>query len=292
MPGVVLPQGADSAQFLKEAGKIQIVEAAQLSDYTVIPAPAMHLQPDVASATKVPWIDANGWMFIRGTKKGFYKTIPAGSGPLATVEGFAYGAETTVAPDTKDLSEVAKVLKFLSKVPERPGFATMANVGVIDDGSPLTGEVMKLLNRRNLLFKAVSQPDSTLQVNMKLGSAEFPKKEAANPYELAQKVRQKITDDKRLLRIYNSGLVIGYLTGDAKNARLHLIQYGGRSAREIRIRVGGTYAAAKGYIYGSEAKLQDFVARDGGTEFTIPEMSLYTVVDLSESGSASWITGR
>ena len=120
----------------------------------------------------------------------------------------------------------------------------MVNIGVVDDASPLLDEVLNLLTRRNLLYKVVPAPDRTLDLNVQLGTPDFPAEAAANPYEFAARVRAKLGDDKRLVRLYGTSTVIARLTGDTKRARLFLLSFSSRrqqdaGAQAIRVRVSG-----------------------------------------------------
>ena len=90
----------------------------------------------------------------------------------------------------------------------------MVNIGVVDSPSPLMDEVLNLLTRRNLLYKVVPAPDRTLDLTVQLGTPDFPAEAAANPYEFAARVRAKLGDDKRLVRLYGTSTVIARLTGD------------------------------------------------------------------------------
>jgi hypothetical protein len=64
---------------------------------------------------------------------------------------------------------------------------------------------------------------------------------------------------------------------------VHLINYGGGKVEGLRVSVRGTYAhgmlAANGV---KNAKLVDYSTADDGTEFTIPEMDVYAMVDLKK----------
>src|SRR5260370_35648143 len=103
---------------------------------------------------------------------------------------------------------------------EAVSLPVQANIGFLDDGSPEAGEVMNLFTRRNLLFRIVPAPDAHLDLNVRLGAPDYPRAAAANPSEFASMVRRKLTDEKRLLRIYGSDFGIGRLTGDRAQTRL------------------------------------------------------------------------
>ena len=172
------------------------------------------------------------------------------------------------------------MLAFLATVPavELPAVSDFA---VVDDGSAVTGEVMNLLARRNLLFQAVQAPSSRFPINIRIGSPEYPRTEPADPSAFAQKIRRQLTDDLRALRIYGSEVVLCRLTADAGRARLHLINYGGREIRGLRIRIRGRYADGEVHVAGAgRLALEDRVVADDATEFTIPRISTYAVVDL------------
>ena len=118
----------------------------------------------------------------------------------------------------------------------------LVNIGVVDDGSPAMGEVLNLLTRQNLLYKVVKEPGPGFDVNVQLGTPDFPAEAAANPYEFAARVRAKLGDDKRFVRLYGTSTVIARLTGDPKHARLYLLSFGSRrqenaGSQAIRVRV-------------------------------------------------------
>ena len=173
------------------------------------------------------------------------------------------------------------MLKFLEALPA-VDLPPIADFGVVDDGSPITGEVMNLLARRNLLYQVVKAPSTRFRLNIVIGSREYPAADAADPSAFALKIRRQLTDEQRSLRIYGSEVVIARLTGDAGRIRLHLINYGGRDIEGLRVRVRGGYRAGDAYIQGTgRAPLQDHVVADEATEFTLPRIGVYAVIDLT-----------
>jgi hypothetical protein len=139
---------------------------------------------------------------------------------------------------------------------------------------------MNLLARRNLLFQVVQAP-SGFRINIAVGSAAYPRAEASDPSAFALKIRRQLTDEERSLRVYGSEVVIGRLTGDAQRVRLHLINYGGREIEGLRVRLRGAYRGGEAYVAGAgRLALQDHVVADGVTEFSIPRIATYAVVDL------------
>jgi hypothetical protein len=180
-----------------------------------------------------------------------------------------------------DLTEAGAMYGFIKNLAGE-NYPPIADIGVIDDQSPETGEVMNLLMRRNLLFKIIPAPAPELRVNIKLGSKEYPKAEAANPSEFAQKIRQRLGDENRGLRVYGSETVICRLTGDGARARLHLLNYGGREADGLRLRVRGNYNHVDARAFGiGQVEPEDLVKDETSIEFSVSRVGIYTVIDLS-----------
>jgi hypothetical protein len=296
LPWLYWDQAPDTAPALKEAGierfyapaekaplwkntgfEVIALSAADFDKLEKIPAPRVQYRMNVASATRIPWIDANGWRLQRASGRRFYCDAPAAAAAMAAAEAFSYGADALIRTDRDGLGPFARMLKFAHQLGAGPP-GTPANMGVIDDGSAEAGEVMNLLARHNLLFRVVRAPDPKLDVNVQLGA------DAANPALFAQRVRQRVTDEKRLLRIYGSDVVLGHLTGDASRVRLYLLNYGGRPVHGLRIRILGNYPKATLAAFDlPAAQLQDLAAASDATEFTVPEMNLLAVIDLTSS---------
>jgi hypothetical protein len=262
----------------KKQGVTALPESS-LKEYTTVPPPKTQMRNDVAAATSVPWVDANGWRYNRGQQRAFYSSLPPGSAGLAAAEAHAYGVDAVLAPDAADLPALRSMLAFLAKAGDQR-LPVMANIGVVDDGSPALGEVLNLLGRRNLTYRVVKDKAPHLDLLVRLGSKDFPAEAAANPNDFAARVREKLTDDKRLLRVYGSYTVIGHLTGDASKGRLYLLNYGRNPARDVHFRVLGSYSRVR-VLDSADPKLQhsDFSLHRGGTEFTIPVIQTYTIID-------------
>ena len=259
---------------------------SETSGFQEVPSPGVRYLPNVARATNVPWIDSNGWRYARGLRKANYANVPAGSAALATAEAFVFSIDAIVDPDPKDVDDLGAMLRFISSQ-EAPPMPELVNIGVVDDGSPVMGEVLNLLTRRNLLFKVVKKPDPGLDLNVQPGTSDFPSEAAANPYEFAARVRAKLGDDKRLVRLYGTNTVIARLTGDAKRARLYLLAFGGRrqetaDPQALRVRLVGRYRPLKfsGYGVANEATLGDLRNPGNTTEFWVPDFRICAVIDL------------
>ncbi len=295
LPGLYWEQGPETAPQLKAAGVECIAvpmakaeawkragfcaTAADLSSYEKLAQRGVEYRPDVASASRAPWVISNGWRLLRSGGKPVYYDAAEGRAPLCVAEAFAYGATALVRAVPAELSAAGAMLSFLKRM-DAAGMEPRANIGFIDDGSPAAGEVMNLLIRRNLLFRIVPAPDPSLDLNVRLGTPEYPRGAAANPSEFAATIRRKVTDDKRLLRVYGSEVVVARLTADKSRARVQLLNYSGKTIEGLRVRVLGVYKSAT--ISASEAvpDLSDFSAADGATEFSVPALGPYAIVDL------------
>ncbi len=299
LPALYWPQGVESAPALRQAGIERLcvppesAEAWRQAGFTVtavspvdlvarekLSPPGIAGRADVASPTRSPWVFASGWRFLRNPAGRYFYDLPAGKAALAAAEAFAYGADAVLKIDAADLESFGRMLAFLAQLPaaDLPGIADLA---VVDDGSPLVGEVMNLLVRRNLLFRAVTAPSPQFRLNVRLGTPEYPQKEAADPSAFALKIRRQLTDEQRGLRVYGSEVVIGRLTGEPERARLHLLNYGGRELDGLRVRVRGAWAEGEALVAGrSRAPLDDYTVSEGATEFSLSGVPAYAVIEL------------
>lgn len=299
LPGLYWDQGPETAAVLQRAGIEQIfvpparqqawqgqpgidVQAADLEQATKLAEPGVQFRMNRASATRSPWITANGWEILRSPSALFYYEAKGGAAEVAAAEAFAHGARALISTDEAGLEPLGRMLRFLRGL-EQPELKPLADIGVIDDGSVESGELMNMLARGNLLFRIVDAPDPKLKLNVKLGTPEYPAAQAAEPHVLAAKVRANLTDEKRSLRIYGSNVVVARAMGDADRLRLHFLNYPGaaRPVNGIRVRVLGRYSQQKIAANGVEApRLTDVRVSEDSTEFTLPEMKVYAVVDL------------
>ena len=268
----------------KQAGlDASALTAAERSERVMLKPPGIAARGDWASATRRPWIDANGWRYQRQPQARYFETAPAGVAALAAAEAFAHGADLVLAIDAGDLESFGQALGFLRALPEGPP-AGLADLAVVDDGSFAAGELMNLLGRRNLLFRPVPRATSELPLTVELGSKAYPKAEAANPDALALKIRRQLTDERRSLRLFGSEVVLARLTGDAGRRRLHLLNYGRRSIEGLRIRLRGRWTPGDAHVlqHGRQP-VEALLVQDDATEFSLPVLGVYAVVDLVAS---------
>src|SRR5262249_42035973 len=168
-----------------------------------VPIPGITARAGVASPTRSPWIDANGWRFMRSPAKKYVYDVPIGKAALAAAEAFAYGADAVLKINPPDLAALGEMMTFFTSLPAED-LPLLADFAVVDDGSAAAGEVMNLLARRNLLFEVAHAPSPRFSINITLGSADYPRQEAADPSAFALKIRRRLTDDRRTLRVYGS----------------------------------------------------------------------------------------
>jgi hypothetical protein len=299
LPMIFWDQGPETAVSLKQNGIEQVlvpaerlqawkatglvvrgITTAEWGALEEASAPGVDRQVQVASATRSPYLIANGWRFIRNRSAKYRYSLPAGKTALAAAESYAYGADAALHIETADLEPAGKMLAFLRALPvaNLPGVSDLA---VVDDQHPLVGEVMNLLARRNLLFATATAPDPRYPINIRIGSKEYSEAEASDPSAFALKIRRLLTDERRSVRIYGSETVLCRLTGDDTRIRLHLLNYRGGKVDGLRIRLRGAFrkGLARGDQIG-EIPLENFAVSNGATEFSILAMNLYAVVDL------------
>ncbi len=299
LPLLYWSQGIETAPQIKQAGIEQFavppekVDAWRNAGFKVIAMPRNELEGrerlltpgiqrkyNVASPTRAPWVDANGWRFLRQPAGQYLYDLSAGRAALAAAESFVYNADAVVRIEPADLAEFGQMLAFLRSLPadELP---PIADLTLIDTGSVAAGEVMNLLLRRNLLFQLEKFPSSLYRLNIKLGTREYPEADAADPSAFAQKIRRQLGDENRSLRIYGSEVVIGRLLSDSTKLRLHLLNYGGREIEGLRVRLRGRFANGTAMVAGvGRASLQEFLVANGATEFTLPKMASYALIEL------------
>jgi hypothetical protein len=299
LPALFWDGAADTAPALRDAGIHRILvpavrlaawksvediaaEAVDLEGAVRLLAPTVNYRIDEAAATRAPWLVANGWRFIRRPQGRFYYDVTGKSAALAAAEAFCYGADAMIRTDAAGLKPLAEMLGFLRTIAGEP-LPPVADIGYIDDGSPASGEVMNLLVRDNLLFRLVASPDRRLKLNVQLGTREYSLEDAQNPGTVAHAVRFNLTDEKRSVRIYGSPVVVARLTASGGHARLHLLNYAGanRKVDGIRVRVLGQYPKHRLWLAdGAGVELLDYSVEPDATEFTLPELKTYAVVDL------------
>ena len=321
LPGLFWDGPADTtAAALREAGIKQIqVPAARLAEWKNVPdmavevadlqravkllAPTVNYRMDQASASRAPWLMSNGWKFLRQSQGRFYYDVTGKTSAIAAAEAFCFGANASanaggnagagvggnaganvmVRTDAAGLKPLAEMLEFLGSVNAEP-LPLIADIGFIDDGSGVSGEVMNMMVRDNLLFEIVAKPDPRLKLTVRLGAKEYPLADAKNPGRVAQTIRGNLTDEKRSVRIYGSPVVVARLTGSGGKVRLQLLNYTGatRNVDGIRVRVLGQFPKHQLAAAGSPGlELVDYNVEADATEFTLPQLKTFAVIDLS-----------
>ena len=265
---------------------LALAAPADAPAFTDVPAPSLQNSPNTtgyAQVTLAPWVESNGWRFQRSVTRANYKTLPRGAAGLAAAEAFAFSVDAILNPDAADIQELGNILRFLKPL-AKPAMTVLANFAVVDDESPAMGEFLNMLTRRNLLYVVASRtrPVRDYGLMVRLGTPDFPNDTATNPSDLAARVREKIGDDNRWVRVYGSTTVIAHLTGDATGARLVLLSYSrNRMQQDVRIRLLGKWKNPSLNAYGAAgAKLVDVQQLDKAMEFGIATFNTIAIVDL------------
>ncbi|HEU0124417.1 MAG TPA: hypothetical protein VFQ91_28060 [Bryobacteraceae bacterium] len=250
----------------------QCVNAVDPASLQKLPAPGVRYRMNEARASSAPWVDSNGARYLRGIQGKALIAAGDGRAALAAAEAHAFGADVLVTAAPKDWKAFGDMRRFLAALPAAP-LPALANIGFEDDGTPAALENMNLLLRRNLLFRVVSTPDKELSLNVK------PK--GGDPSAFAYEVRQKLTDAKRLLRLYGSEVVVARLFGDASHRRVALLNYSNRVVEGVRIRVLGAWPKVSVHAFGETVEAADIVLEGDATEFTLPRVTAYVVVEMA-----------
>jgi hypothetical protein len=233
-----------------------------------LPTPGVQWKISEATATRAPWVDANGWRFERNPAGRYRYELPAGAAALALAEAFAYNADAVLCIDPADKPEYERMRSWLEKLPPGP-LTPRVNLAVIDDGSDLAAEILNLLARRNLLFRVLKSAAPGYDLTLRIPG------QAVDPDEFALQARRDLGDAKRLVRVFGSDVVLARLTGDAARARLHLLNYSRQKIEGLHVRVRGEYPKV------SLTPVEDLTVTNGATEFTLSEMGVYATVDLA-----------
>lgn len=262
--------------------KVTVVDAAQ---FTKVQTPSLAAMPaNESGATRRQWVNSNGWRFLRNPLGDYVYDAPGDAAALAAAESFMFGAKAVIRTDNDGVAAFGSMLTLLRTL-DGPRNPPLGNIGFIDDGTEASAEFMNLLVRRNLLFKVVAKPDPKMAINVKLGAADYPQSEAGQPNLLAERVRDNLTDERRILRIYGNEDIVGRLEGSGGAARLYLLNYGGtkQPVHGVRIRVQGRFPRQKAVIAGDrQPELKDVRVLNGATEFTITKLDTLAVVDLTQ----------
>lgn len=273
----------------KSAGfDVKVLEGTDLAGRELLSTPGILRGQRLASATRTPFIVSNGWRIRRAPDAKYRYHLPVERAALAAAEAATWGADAVLQLEAPgDLAALGGVHQFLRTVPARE-LPHMADFAVVDDGSDEIGEVMNLFTRRNLLYEIVRTPSDRYALNIQLGTREYPRMSASDPSAFALRVRRRLGDENRSLRVYGSEVTIARAGAGADGARVHLINYTGREVFGMRIRLRGVYEPEAAYVLGvGKVELQDVAVVDGFTEFSIPEMRLFAVVDLRKAAPSS-----
>jgi hypothetical protein len=227
-----------------------------------------------ASATAEPWLNENGWMLLhaRGVapdKRMILTCNPPkdlapklGATALAIAEAAVFGGAYAVP--TSALAESAKgrrstiaQLKFIADHPEWFSGSIEATVDVLADTLEPIREVMNLLVRRNLPFRAftrdqwpadrpaalvlIGQPPLNVDEQARVaawrsaGTAILEPRSAPDPSAFAAEVRGAL-GSRRPFRLTNAQEVIAVLKG-GKPRILHLLNYGLDPIQDVRVQL-------------------------------------------------------
>lgn len=250
-----------------------IFDGGDASRFEKVPPPRVQYRMNMATATQSPWVDSNIWTYRRAPEKKYLCDVRKASVVLAMAEAYSQNVDVALEITPEQKKDFERMTEFLKSLPQGPR-AKWVNFAVADDGSEEAGEALKLLSRRNLLYAKDARNAVKLSLN----------KEILDPYQFAVDVRDKLGDEKRLIRLYGSELAIAEVAKEGSRVRIYLVHYGERSVEGMRVRIKGSYPAAKikTYLFGVDPSPVSEVVQSGGfTEFSIARAATFSVIDLS-----------
>jgi hypothetical protein len=301
VPVLFRQEGPDTAPDLRKSGITHIavpaasiaswrniadfeVEPADIAGCVNLPTPGVALRPDEASASHIPWITLNGWRFLREPRARVYYQVDARSAPLAAAEAFSFSGQALIRTDMNGVKALANMLHFLNGI-DSDRTTPIADVAIIDDGSSASAEVMNLMVRDNLLFEIVRFPGPGYKLTVQLGSRPYSRPMLKDADGIVHKIRSDLTDARRTVRLFGTSVVVAHMTGDPEKPRLHLLNYGAPADVEVggfRVRVLGRYPKSEIHSFDDPAEnLMDYEMDSEATEFTVPDLKTYAVVDLA-----------
>jgi hypothetical protein len=246
----------------------QLVSAPP-KDAVRMPSPGVDYLTNVASATRKPWINANGWRLDREPGRPVFYQVKGPAAALAAAEAFAHDCAASIISDAPGAAAFATMLTFLKSLPAGSS-KTIPDLGALDDQSAATGEVLNLMARQNFQIRYLSSPDPSIPVIVD------PRGKLPTIMAFLQDVREKVPDKVRIVRLFGSDTVLARVTGDGQRARVHLINYGTKPVEALRVRIAGHFERGEAIGY----KLEDYDAGKDATEFSLPSIAIYAVVDL------------
>jgi hypothetical protein len=256
------------------------VQPVDLKSLAKLTTPAVEYRPNEATASRAPWIDSNGSVLLRRPDGHYYYDAPGPAAALAAAEAYSYGAAVLVRTDRAGLKPFADMLRFLRAIPQQP-MTAVADIAFEDDGGDTAAEVLNLMLRNNLLVRV----GGAARLTVRLGTPEFPMAEAQDPSAMAHTIRARLTDEKRSLRIYGTQVVLARLLAANGRARVLVLNYDGahRAVDGLRVRVLGRYPNHTETVAGKpDVRLLDYAVDAEATEFTLPSLATFAVVDLSK----------
>ena len=253
---------------------------AELASREALPTPGLTPRAGLASPTRSPWIVANGWRFTRHPAAKYVYDVPAGRAALAAAEAFAYGADAVLKIDPADLGTLGAMLAFLEALPA-VDLPPVSDLAIVDDGSAITGEVMNLLARRNLLFQVVQAPSPRFPLNDQHRERPIParrgrRSERLRPEDPSSAHRRAATPASLRERGRHLPAHGRCCAGEAAPDQLRRARDRGAAhpaARSVQQRRGSGRRCGPHRAGGPRR-------RRGATEFSVPRIATYAVIDL------------
>src|SRR5258706_7295053 len=113
------------------AAIVLVAAGSEPPDAVQLAAPRVQYRANEASATRTPWIDANGWRILRASGRKFVYHAEGAAAALAAAEAFTYGADAAIVTDARGTGPFNAMIEFVRSIPSAE-LNGIADIGVID----------------------------------------------------------------------------------------------------------------------------------------------------------------
>src|SRR5579883_2137826 len=88
------------------------------ADAVKLPTPGVEYRANVASPSRVPWVDANGWRIERAPERTYFYDVPEKAAALACAEAYAWAAKALVHTTDAGAAAFRSMLEFMKSLPD------------------------------------------------------------------------------------------------------------------------------------------------------------------------------
>ncbi len=148
----------------------------------VAAAPGIVPRPGVASPTRSPWVNANGWRFMRPGDGKFVYDVPAGKARAGRRRSLRLRRRRRLEVDAgRPRARSGRMFAFFASICRPLACPTSPTSPSWTTDRQRSGEVMNLLSRRNLLFPPVPRRRVQFPMNVQARDGRLPARRRRGP---------------------------------------------------------------------------------------------------------------